>query len=548
MLLKGSVGANSARGEWLGNFQEETYMCWFKRKQGSDNAGELARLATTEAEVMRQWFTSHGMLIAMQRVAAEVGLDARLTEMGATTLAIGAAVEVLVEDYGQSDVSAAAKVDGMLQNFDVRLSARSQVGTQEAGNHLNPHILRASNLMRYYSEGAIWTVVMTVMERAENEFGMSGGDKVRLAIKAAAMMLVQEYGLTYESAKAKIEEVGLSSEKPSATAFAGTGRVPVGFTEDARPLFETVSASAIKTRPVRQDDPPDVDRGGSGVPNASLAGVKHGLMGAVALDAANYAYRYEVSRRTPLEAMAHDVANDAYQYWRAGSMKVVIEMVQASLRIGHGFEAEAARRVAISATVATLRSEFGLSEDLAQVKVDEILKDEDTPGAAALVIVEAALENDTPEFGEYTLQQSDGAELIIGGYLVGASMMIVAQMIVERLEFKYGLPKEQAVQCAHIAIASTIGFEFGFSNEQAQIKVEAALNSEHTAEEAGAIMTYSARLFELANPKVAKEVMGFAFEEEDIERWAADDAVMQALRSLIDELFETTREREGRPD
>lgn len=114
-------------------------------------------------------------------------------------------------------------------------------------------------------------------------------------------------------------------------------------------------------------------------------------------------------------------------------------------------------------------------------------------------------------------------------------MVTVIQSTVIHLESKFGLPKEDAVLLAHTAYAKAIEVEFGFSYEESDAKVEAILSRESIATEAKQVAIYAARLVNLTDPKLAKEVMGITVEGEDRERWAADEGVMHSLKSLINE-------------
>ena len=491
-------------------------MRWFKSKQKETVSGqELGHAVKTEADLMRRWYAGKAMMLAMSRVSMILADRFGLHEIEAAMTTRRAAVAMLTAEFGLTIDHATAKVRRVLQTEDTsrpdavhgyvrRDVAGAGVATQE-------HLYEAANLMcRFYVFGAIWVVFMGVMQRAEKDYGLPSEYKAKTAASAAMWMLRDEFGLSEESAKTKINGIlGNGLDVEAMSPFDSKSGLPIGFAASAQ--------SKVKIT----------------------------------------------------EEEINEAVSVVRSLWLAGSIKIAMGLMRTLWVIQHGLTDDEARHAALDAAIAALIGEFELSEEAANAKVEEVLNDENTMDAAARMIVMAAVlhaqanpdlgawylpgtpslgkdggsrrphcrpnETDIRDFREPTSQRIPEAERNMSGFWVAGAMVTVIQGTVIHLESKFGLPKEDTVRLVHSAFAKAIEVEFGFSYEDAHAKVDAILGSESIAAEAKQVTIFAGRLFDLADPKLAKEVMGFTVEGEDRERWAADDEVMHALKSLINE-------------
>ena len=489
-------------------------MRWFKSKQKDAISGsELGHAVKTEADLMRRWYTGKAMMLAMSRVSMILADQFGLHEVEAAMMARRAAAAMLTAEYGLTIDHATAKVVRVWRTEDAsRPNAvigfvRGHVAGD--GSATQEHLHEAVNLMcRYYAGGAIWEVFMAVMQRAEKEYGLPKEYKAKTAASAAMWMLRDEFSLSEDAAIAKVNGIlGNGLDVEAMSLFDSKSGVPIGF-----------SASA--------------------------------------------------QGKTTEEEMNEAVAV-VRSLWLAGSINVAMGLMRTMWVIQHGLTDDEARHAAHDAVIAVLMGEFELSEEVAHAKVEEVLNDKNTTDAAARIIVSAAVlhaqanpdlgawylpgkpslgkdggsrqpqgrsnETDIRVFREPASQRIPEAERNMSGYWVAGAMVTVIQSTVIHLESKFGLPKEDAVRLAHSAFAKAIEVEFGFSYEDSHAKVEAVLSSESIATEAKQVASYAGRLFDLTDPKLAKEVLGFTVEGEDRERWAADEGVMHSLKSLINE-------------
>lgn len=488
-------------------------MFWKKRKKEKQEAEKRfieEYVVPTEGEVMGRWFAGKGMMLAIGLVVNDVRTRFDLKDSEVMMLARSAAVSTLTAELGLSEEHATAKVDRVLRTEDgsrpdaVIQFVSDGVPGQETppkrgnGTATKQHLREAVELMTtYYLGGAFWVAFTAVIERAKTLHDVQKAYLWDVARYVALWMLVDEFGLPGESSTTVLDGTLLNKKsmvtgKNMATSMyfmRSTASLPIGYPTG---LFDV---------------------------------------------------QYQHHAQEDAEAVG-----SMHKYWIVGSMMVAIGLVRTSIVIQHGIGGDEARIAAHTAAIMVLMGEFGLSEESAKSKVEEVLNHENTAAAAAGMIVGAvALPSQAiPSVDDEaatraplawaTTQQFDEWVQGILSFWVAGSMVVVGAMTVERLRIKFGLSKREAVRIARSQTATTVQMEFGVPYEAAEAKIDAILDDEYTLLCARTVSKYAERLFELADPKLAKEVMGFTIHDEERECWVADEEVMRELKSLIDEI------------